>query len=354
MIRLLFNNLKRTKGMTLLFLLAFAIIFIVTPLALNAIKDTNASIETDITFYSRGSYDVLVRAPEAIQPVEKELSVVPENYLGAGGGGISLAQWEMIKERDDVEIAAPVASLGHYSGVRTSLGVLPEPEKSSRYTVNYYTSDGINKYSFKEYIAIFLESPLQYEGMPDKKFEYLFSRHEMVINAYDVAVFPLPTSHHLLVGIDPVEEEKLTGIIFNDILDGSARPGPGTWMVNNNPIYEGAFAVPVAQLENVTTPFDTKVTIDWLPIDKKQTQALRDNYGLNDQPPYHEFLNTSDSEKFATLVRELIDYPATETKVLEADLNEILRPFNSEADSIFIDENSNLREFFVEGRLFRG
>ena len=159
--------------MTLLFLLAFAIIFIVTPLALNAIKDTNASIETDITFYSRGSYDVLVRAPEAIQPVEKELGVVPENYLGAGGGGISLAQWEMIKERDDVEIAAPVASLGHYSGVRTSLGVLPEPEKSSRYTVNYYTSDGINKYSFKEYIAIFLESPLQYEGMPDKKFEYL-------------------------------------------------------------------------------------------------------------------------------------------------------------------------------------
>lgn len=58
--------------------------------------------------------------------------------------GITLNQWNEIKDREDIEIAAPIASIGYFTSINATIGVLPSPEQSSTYQVEYSTSEGVN------------------------------------------------------------------------------------------------------------------------------------------------------------------------------------------------------------------
>lgn len=66
--------------------------------------------EVDANF--RGAYDILVRPQGARTAIEDERELVAPNQLSGTYGGITVDQYRAIQEIQDVEIAAPIATLG--------------------------------------------------------------------------------------------------------------------------------------------------------------------------------------------------------------------------------------------------
>ncbi|KQL52674.1 hypothetical protein AN964_03460 [Heyndrickxia shackletonii] len=342
MISLILNNFKRLKLPHILFILAITIIFIILPIAINSIKETHSKVKTDITYYSRGSYDLLVRPKGKELNVEKEFGIVPENYLGVGDGGISIKEWKAIKERPDIEIAAPVASLGYFTGIKTNLGISPLPEKSTRYTVQYYTTDGVRKYSLgSKYIKVLLESP-----RANRKFEDIYGNSEMLQEySPEAPLFPLPPTYHLLVGIDPDEEKALTGISFKGIKYGSSATGWGATYRNDSLNNTNAPLIPVLQLDDGDVSLDAEIDVSELDIDAKKTQKYRDKLGLSSkqvegQIQNTEFLNLMNTQPYLQFVNELAKYPAMREKKFNSNLTSILHPYQS--DFVLVNENGKV------------
>jgi len=61
----------------------------------------------------RPAYDILVRPRGTKTRLEQDARLVRPNYLSGIFGGITLAQWEVIKSLRSVDVAAPVANLGY-------------------------------------------------------------------------------------------------------------------------------------------------------------------------------------------------------------------------------------------------
>ncbi|MFJ3671120.1 FtsX-like permease family protein [Streptomyces sp. NPDC090106] len=62
---------------------------------------------------ARSAYDILVRPPGTGTAVERERGLVEANFLSGVFGGITLGQYERIKDLAGVETAAPVANVGY-------------------------------------------------------------------------------------------------------------------------------------------------------------------------------------------------------------------------------------------------
>jgi putative ABC transport system permease protein len=61
----------------------------------------------------RGDYDVLVRPRGSRSAFERRTGQVQPNFLSGIFGGISLAQWRVIRAVPGVEVAAPIANIGY-------------------------------------------------------------------------------------------------------------------------------------------------------------------------------------------------------------------------------------------------
>lgn len=116
MIRFIWKRIKHRKWTTLIVLFAFISIFTLIPVGLNQSIESVAVIEDSIQQHGRGSYDILVRPADSRLSIEEQLNVVEENYIGDSSGGITIEEWERIKEDPAIEIAAPVASVGYFTG----------------------------------------------------------------------------------------------------------------------------------------------------------------------------------------------------------------------------------------------
>ncbi|MGE6260256.1 hypothetical protein ACQKCU_20635 [Heyndrickxia sporothermodurans] len=345
--QLLIHNLKRNKSKSLLFVLAFIVILIIMPLSSVSLQNAHTQVQTDITYYSRGTYDLLVRPQGIENELEKELGIVPENYLGFGNGGITLKQWQSIKSRKDIEIAAPVASLGYFTGVRTNIGITP-PRQSTRYLMQFKTSDGVNRYPIGKELACFLlKSPNKINGF-SMKFEELMN-DESLINecTTSAAMFLLPPTYHLLVGIDPNEEKALTGITFDDIDEDNPSSGWGT--LARNDFFPDAQTVPVIEINGGDVSLDADLKIDFLKINSSQTQEYRNQFGLVNEignKPY-VFFNKFHTEEYNRLVKELIKYPLQKRIEISADLSKKLSAYNQEA--LVVNEKGQLEKMKADG-----
>src|SRR5699024_491932 len=103
-----------------------------------------------------------------------------------------------------------------------------EPEHTTRFTTQLFTSDGVNRFPVtKEYVCTLMEYDAPIGTW--SKFEYVYSDWE--ISNYckgNAAMVPLPPTYHLVAGIDPEQEEALTGISFEQIQDDNTETGWGT------------------------------------------------------------------------------------------------------------------------------
>lgn len=214
--------------------------------------DANEEVEQNITNFSRGTYDILIRPADARTDLEKELNVIEENYLGVGDGGITLEEWESIKDHPDVEVAAPVASVGLFTARERTFMYAKDPMDRLYFEVNYSTNDGQQTYSREEAdwlldFGISIDDTLQFPSSIDVMKNYF---------SYDTITFQFPPSYHQVVAIDPTEEEEITEfdlqqLAEEDIYDRDAYGG-------------GEYSIPIMSLDDTTVPVELTFTIDEL------------------------------------------------------------------------------------------
>src|SRR5690625_2895398 len=95
----LMNNFKLNSN-RMIFMMIIILLVVISTVAytLSTLNDTGQQVKQDITDFSRGAYDILIRPVDARTEAEKQLNIIEENYLGVGDGGITIAQWQDIKK----------------------------------------------------------------------------------------------------------------------------------------------------------------------------------------------------------------------------------------------------------------
>ncbi|WP_117148998.1 MULTISPECIES: ABC transporter permease [Paraliobacillus] len=339
--RLAFLQLNRNKWKHFLFFLALLLIFITVPLALNSLQGAHQQVESDITFYARGSYDLLVRPMDSADPLEKELGIVPENYIGFGNGGISIATWETIKNREDIEIAAPVASLGYFTGVESTFGVYPPDADYMRYTLEFATTDGVTSYPIE---PTYMCALLKYETEMFT-YENIINHDNLRNNCDEVPAFPLPITYHLVVGIDPTEEEKLTNTSFASIAPDSSLNGTGSWYTAD---YPNATLLPIIEVVDAATSLSTNLSVAKLGLSPDDILQFRDQLGLVDASETEDptlptsFFQQKDTPEYNNLIEILSTQDTIENKDYNLNLSSLINAFDQNKQGIYLTEDGEL------------
>lgn len=76
-------------------------------------KTTELRVQGSVESNFRAAYDVLVRPRGSMTTFERTLRLVRPNYLSGIYGGITLDQWQRVKQVHGVDIAAPIANIGY-------------------------------------------------------------------------------------------------------------------------------------------------------------------------------------------------------------------------------------------------
>ncbi|MBC5637040.1 oligosaccharide repeat unit polymerase [Ornithinibacillus sp. BX22] len=279
-----------------IFIIITVLIIIISTVSytLSILSEANEQVKRDITNFSRGSYDILIRPGGKQTEVEKQLNIIEENYLGVGDGGITIEEWEEIKNHPQVEVAAPVASIGLFTARKRTWMI--ERENLQYYEVDYYTSDGVNSYKSKEDTFMY-----DFQGNFDSPRVQYPSSFEVGDNFFieEIATFYFPTSYHQVVAVDAVEEEKLThhdlGLLNKPVEN-----------IFGHYVDDQDLAIPILSLKDVPVPSTIKLTIDDLeePTESEimewNSRFINENpiQGMIEQPDiYHRVVDEFISKK---------------------------------------------------------
>ncbi len=214
--------------------------------------EANEQVEQNITNFSRGTYDILIRPVDARTDLEKELNLIEENYLGVGDGGITVDEWQVVKEHPHVEIAAPVASMGLFTARERTFMYAKDPMDRLYFEVGYSTDDGVQTYSREETdwlldFGISVEETLQFPSSIDVMKNYF---------SYDTITFQFPTSYHQVVAVDPAEENKLTDFDLHQLAEEK--------IYDRDAYGEGEYSIPIMSIADITVPVELTYIVDEL------------------------------------------------------------------------------------------
>lgn len=318
MIKVLFKSMIHQKNIMVSFMIGVILITTIIPLSISTLKETMVKIEDDITKYARGSYDILLRPAGSRTLVETEIGIVEENYLSYGNGGISIEEWEKISKMGDIEVAAPVASLGYFTGETRSFATWM-PTQSSRVSASFFTWDGMNEYVINEKkpnIGLLIEQ----EEIPQLVPPFIaFSGGNAWFDGEFPPSFLLPNTYHLLVGIDPKSEEQLTGITFASLSNELARFERDAYQ-----FAEDAPIINVMHLTDPQVPVGTEIQWETLDISKEQTEEWKRELGLEKG----DFFYSIGEEKLEQMHQMLLQYPHLEKNTFKKYFNDEIKPFH--------------------------
>lgn len=335
MIRYSFLSVRNHFRHSLLFIIALVAIFLAIPLSLSTLMEMNATIEADIREHGRGSYDLLIRPADSQANVEQELNLVEENYVSFNEGGISLDEWEEIKTIEGIDIAAPVASLGYFTGQHTSIEFANQANENVMVNGYFSMSDGINQYQFANN-----EDPtfiLEQEGFNFNKSNDTLTSFDVIPGTANIRkAFPIPISYYSLVAIDREQEEKLTGFdlsAFNNEIDETLLVGHTEEYLGGDSTKEPVdHFIPIVYLETADTSLTFHMTVDPINWSSDDTLALKDAYGINEEDPF--FMSGPEVED--QMIEEL-HARRTGEQQLEIDLSEYLKPFYHQQPTLTSD-----------------
>ena len=321
--------MKNRKSASLLFIITLIILFSVIPIGIEATLKTNRVVTSTIEEHARGSYDLLIRPKGEKSEVEQMLDVVEENYIDSGNGGISIDEWKKIAKDTDVEVAAPVASLGYFSGNQTAVALpyLPYPV---RYNWQYTTSDGLNNYILGEE-----KSYVFFEG---KNHETVFG-YATADTLFGINGARIPRSYYQLIAIDPESEQTLTGISYNDLYREIEEDSDEEKMLKqllqsrDNPSI-----IPILQNRDFKVSLKMKLKVERLNI---ETAVYKEKYNI---PPDEPFIFT-DSKLEEAFAEELSNEPVQSVEMYEIDLSEVQSPFNGQ----YVQLTDDFRVTLAEG-----
>lgn len=330
--RFILKRMFHKKWSTLSFFLVFVLIFSALPFGIYQSWEVQVIVDETIDSNSRGSYDILVRPHNTRTEVELTHNTIEENYIGDGKGGISVEEWENISKNPLIEVAAPIASLGYMSGIGYTLQLaMPPINESARYKVEFFTTDGLSTYSLGEpsYSYALADSSDNSEEESDD--------HQNVKNTDETFVYgylieKLPDSYHLLVAIDPISEEQLTGISFNDLLEEV----PSDEFQEFRERFPNAQVIKVLQREELTVPLSVKISVDTIRVN------LEDLLTQLDLSEGDWLMDNSNHTNFGRVVNQLKKTPSLDSQVIEKDLTNWQHPFD--ATPIVFNENWEIQD----------
>jgi putative ABC transport system permease protein len=336
MFRLIMSSIKYSRKNTLIFFLALVIILVMFPILLSSMRQSTTIINQNIEKYSRGSYDILVRPKDSANLIEKKLSLVEENYSHYYKTGISLDEWKQIKTNKDIEIAAPIASIGYFTGSTKSFSV-PFPNYSTKFTLQFYTSDGINIHRLsQDQVVYYLKS--------DKGEADTVVNNPELINPNQPETPPsflIPNTYHFVVAIDPESEKKLTGINFDPLLYNSKPPNSIAGVDKNTQM------INIMKNENTMQPLTAKITTE--KINNVDMKKIKEEHKINS---FAEYSNNQTGYK--DLIKMLNTHLSSKKLLYETDFSKVLSPF--EYKPIFISPDGIAKEgekisFFMDSRM---
>ena len=201
-------------------------------------QTTRAVLRGDIARTWNTPYDLLVRPPGSVTPLEARHGLVRPNYVsGLANGGITRAQLEAIRRIPGVSIAAPVAIAGAVNWTTGGFGVLLDQEPTRRplavykLVIDSTTDAGLSRATVEtHYIVVAAEGTVRYvEGTRNATLEL---RGRTIDCSYPVTCFapvecdhgqcgpPADPPNHgvevlqpiVIAGIDPAAETALLGL----------------------------------------------------------------------------------------------------------------------------------------------
>lgn len=171
-----------------------------------------------LAYYWRSSYDILVRPPGSRLPLEEKYNLVHANFLSGAVGGITRAQYEVIRSIPGVALAAPVAMVGYRTTTPLIVDMLYmaqpryHPEQYfGRYRIERTQRlfDGIQEHIYMDTLAG--------EVRPDPNMWADFQ----LAYSFVFPIAPKETWILFLAGVDPKPEAELTGLDAAIKLGGS-------------------------------------------------------------------------------------------------------------------------------------
>ncbi|MFX3674876.1 MAG: FtsX-like permease family protein [Paenisporosarcina sp.] len=111
MLKFIWNSWWRNKERFILLLVGVLILSTGLSYLIGITQANNGTVVDELQKRWKASYHLVVR-PQGSRSVTEELNLLEPNYLSGMEGGITLEQYEQIKQIENVEIAAPIAMIG--------------------------------------------------------------------------------------------------------------------------------------------------------------------------------------------------------------------------------------------------
>lgn len=111
MLKFIWNSWWRNKERFILLLVGVLILSTGLSYLIGITQANNGTVVDELQKRWKSSYHLVVR-PQGSRSVTEELNLLEPNYLSGMEGGISLEQYEQIKQIANVDIAAPIAMIG--------------------------------------------------------------------------------------------------------------------------------------------------------------------------------------------------------------------------------------------------
>ncbi|WP_407271954.1 FtsX-like permease family protein [Radiobacillus sp. PE A8.2] len=324
MFSIIAQSIRNQKKLSFLYVLAIAIILFTIPLTMNTLQTATIKVQSAIEDHARGTYDILVRPKGAANQVEQKLGLVEENYLAVGNGGISIAEWNEIKRIADVDVAAPIASLGYFTGKSKTFSIW-NPTESVRVNNHFYTTNGVNRYNIKTVSAAMIERE---PGLFDKMAE---GRNKNYMQPGVNPAFLFPNTYHLLVGIDPESEEKLTNISFDQLnVELSTRQLEKLSFAGDAPI------IKVLKFKDAQVPLFVNIDYDTIEVTSEQLSEIREELDIELDEPF--FLGSTEATR--QVLANIQSYPASEEKTYHYNFSNYIEPFSY--DFIYVNKEEQI------------
>lgn len=323
MLSYVLKSIKKNKGIFLFMIIGFFTIVFVIPVGISALFTTKAIVNDDITKYSRGKFDLLIRPEEAISDFEKTNKLVEENYLIAGKGGVSLLQYEKIKAINGIEAAAPVSTIGFFTSANNTITVSFPHGKSYHMNTEVYTYDGTKDYLIESNDYYQIASNYNEKDWNLEKVPVMFLPPSVkgFSPARGKMEYPivLPLVWDMLVSIDPEQENKLIGL--------KEYTTAGTYF-NNEKIEDrivdnaNTKIVPIMLNESTTVPMKIKIKFDNYDLDRNSgSQAVVSIVGSESFKEYYPISNE--------LKEKLDKLPLINSETNTIELSKVLTPFKT-------------------------
>lgn len=212
----------------------------------------------------------------------------------------------------------------------------PLDNESNRYMLQYYTTDGINDYAIGTEYACF-----QLEVTTGEK-EYAINHEDLLNECTEETIgFPLATTYHLLVAIDPDEEEKLTNISFDPINSEAPKIGWGQDIAN---LFPNATTIPIIEILNSRSALKAKQQVESLELTTNDVEDLRKEYGIGNKYSEYlkKFIRLLGTEEYRNFVQNLEEMKGIVKVDHQLDFTNMLNPFIQNMDGFYIDKGGNI------------